>query len=53
MKKQVLIEDVRGGMTSGTTMEEVAIGQIATIEAKDENGMHFDATGTVIEIEEA
>ena len=52
MKKQVVIEDVRGEITTGTTMEEIEVGQVVSIEAKDENGMHFEATGTVVEFDE-
>ena len=52
MKKEVVIEDVRGGITTGYTFEEIQEGQTVTITAKDENGKEFEATGKVIEFEE-
>lgn len=49
MKKQVLIE-ANGEITSGYTTSKVAVGEVATITAQDENGATFEATGKVIEI---
>lgn len=50
MKKMVGIEDLRGGVTSGYTSEDVKIGETVAITAQDENGRPFEATGKVIDI---
>ena len=52
MKKAVIIEDVRGGITTGWTYEDIKNGDVVTIIAQDENGNNFKATGKVIEFEE-
>ena len=52
MKKTVIIEDVRGGITTGWTYEEIKNGDMVQIIAQDENGNEFKATGKVIEFEE-
>jgi hypothetical protein len=52
MKKKVIINDVRGGVTTGYTFEDIEVGQTVTIIAQDENGQKFEATGEVIEFDE-
>lgn len=52
MKKQVIINDERGGITTGYTFDEIEIGKTVTITAQDENGLPFEATGEVIDFDE-
>ena len=52
MKKIVVIEDVRGGITTGYTVDDIEMGQKATITAQDENGATFEAAGKVMDFYE-